>query len=121
MTIVNIISAAGEERMTLAKLLKYFRGNGLDAAPHIAALAERGLARFVPAMRPADVGFIVSRLVALGVLIDTFGHSGYATNAYLDIAEPYRHVAGRGADQTQGLGPFLATFTADALPGAARE
>ncbi|KAJ2149627.1 hypothetical protein J3F82_004474 [Coemansia sp. RSA 637] len=114
-TMVNIIYAAGTERVTLLKMCKYFKGHGLNKAPEIAALADRNLATFVK-MQSDDVGFIANRLISLGVLAETFDHSGYTTNAYLGIADQYRHLVGRTVDQTQGLGPFVIMFTADAPP-----
>ncbi|KAJ2841288.1 hypothetical protein GGI22_007954, partial [Coemansia erecta] len=115
LTLVNIISAAGEERITLSSLCKYIRGNGLSKAPGIAALADQGRARFIR-MKEAEAGYIINRFVAVGLLSETFGHSGYSTNAYIDIADKYRHIVGWKLNQTDCLEPFIVEFTADAFP-----
>ncbi|KAI9479035.1 P-loop containing nucleoside triphosphate hydrolase protein [Coemansia mojavensis] len=114
-TMINIIHAASNERVSLSAMLKFFKGNGINKEPAIRALAGRQLVKFMQILYN-DVGFIANRLVSLGVLTETFDHSGYSTNAYLGIADQYRHVIGRTVDQTQGLGPFIIEFSNDAPP-----
>ncbi|KAJ2320857.1 hypothetical protein IWW51_004549, partial [Coemansia sp. RSA 2702] len=114
-TMVNIINAVSAKRVTRMQMIKYFRGHMLNKAPEVAALAGRNLVKFESVLAN-DVGFIANRLVSLGVLAETFEHSGYVTNAYLAIGSRYQHMAGRTVDRTQGLGPFVIDFSADAPP-----
>ncbi|ORX73806.1 ATP-dependent DNA helicase, partial [Linderina pennispora] len=114
-SLVNLIAAAGDERLTLAKLFKYWRGYALDKVPGVAELRENNQAQLFP-MLPDDCGYIISRLVDMGVLTEKFSHTAYSTNAYLDISSEYRHMVGRRVDQTGGVGPFSFEFVAGKLP-----
>ncbi|KAJ1930947.1 hypothetical protein FBU59_006876 [Linderina macrospora] len=114
-SLVNLMAAAGKERLTLAKLFKYWRGYLLDKVPGAAKLQANSQAQLFP-MLQRDCGYIISRLVDMGVLMEKFSHTAYATNAYLDIAHEYRYIVGRRIDHTDGVGPYIFEFVAGELP-----
>ncbi|KAJ1657181.1 hypothetical protein GGF38_004452, partial [Coemansia sp. RSA 25] len=117
-TAVNVVQAAGEEQLTLLKLVAYCRGYGLRKTPAIAALPARSCARFVPGLSPEDWGYVVSQLVASGVLAYKFGHTAHATNVYLAVAALHERPDARTLDQAGDMEPFIVCFASTALPEA---
>ncbi|KAJ2787275.1 hypothetical protein GGI18_003155 [Coemansia linderi] len=118
LTAINVIAAAGEEQLTLLKLVAYCRGYGLKKAPAIAELATRNCARFVPALSSEDWGYLVSQLVDMGVLVYKFSHTAHATNVYLAVSALHETQIARTLDQTGGVEPFIVRYASTALPNA---
>ncbi|KAJ1877137.1 hypothetical protein LPJ71_011327, partial [Coemansia sp. S17] len=117
-TAINVIAAAGEEQLTLLKLVAYCRGYGLKKAPAIADLSTRNCARFDPALSSDDWGYLVSQLVDKGALVYKFSHTAHATNVYLAVSALYETQIPRTLDQASDLEPFVVCFASTALPEA---
>ncbi|KAJ1882915.1 hypothetical protein LPJ66_011089 [Kickxella alabastrina] len=116
LSLVN--AAAVEERMTLARLIKYVRG--VEKMPaKVAALVAGGCVVGVPEMPVCRVASVVQELVARRVLRENFAQSAFTTNAYLEVAPEFAAVVGCADVENArllGLEPVVLHFDAEDAP-----